>query len=58
LNIGVALYQKKIEFGPAIGLLNNLNILNVKNNFLVQENSVLKVDNIEIVITDYDFENL
>ena len=58
LETGFALYQKKSEFGPAEGIINDLNILNVKNPFLVQKNSKLMIDNNKIQTIDYAFEDL
>ncbi|MDD5738598.1 MAG: CotH kinase family protein [Candidatus Pacebacteria bacterium] len=42
--IGLAVYQKKSEFGPAQLSIKYLNKINIKRPYLVEEGSIMKVD--------------
>lgn len=58
LKIGIAIYQKKKEFGPAEAIIHDLNVINVKDPFLVQKNSKLEIDSNKIQTTNYKYEDL
>ena len=44
-NIGIATYQKKPEFGPAVVELTNISIDNSKKSYLIEKRSKFTLDN-------------
>jgi len=50
--IGVALFQKKAEFGPARSNISRLRMTNVATEYVVESGSKLVVDNHEIGVND------
>ncbi len=43
--VGLAVYQKKPEFGPAMLSIGHLNQVNVNQSYLIEEGSIMKVGN-------------
>ena len=48
LEIGIAAYQKKPEFGPGEIIVNDVIFENNKKNYMIQKNSKLNIDEREI----------
>ena len=53
--IVAAAYQKKTEFGPGFISIKKPNILNNESNYLAEKNSVIKVNNDTITITNINY---
>lgn len=46
---GVAVYQKKPEFGPATVDIKNISMTNIEEEYLIEENSAAKIDDISLI---------
>ena len=57
IDYGLAIYQKKLEFGPSSIATENLNFLNVENEYLVEKNSDLSLEGVLILSQEENVYN-